>query len=73
MKIHSSEMRNGPQGRDPDLLPDIEHWSIVLSQDWHGIRVPAHVPVTVDVSVRFSDRESALDFERKVRALLAGS
>jgi len=65
-------MRHGPEGRDPRLRGDIEHWSVRSEMDFHGgIRfLPSEVPVTIEISVKFSSRLSAEQFERRVLSLL---
>lgn len=67
-----AEMRHGPEGRDPRLSRDVEHWSVRSEMDYpSGIRfLPVQVPVTVEIRVRFSDKRSADEFERRVMELL---
>lgn len=66
-------MRHGPEGRDPGLSRDVEHWSVRVETDWPlgGMMVlPPRPPWTVEVKVKFATRESADAFERAVMEML---
>jgi hypothetical protein len=72
----ASEMRRGPEGRDPQLQRDIQFWSLAIATDWPfggPLTLPEGPPYTVDVKVKFATRESALGFERLVMDLLKSS
>jgi hypothetical protein len=71
--VRESAMRNGPEGRDPCLSADVEHWSVRIETDWPvgGMRAcPEMPPWTVEARVKFTTREAAARFEHRLMELL---
>lgn len=73
MIIGEAEMRHGPEGRDQELKPEVEHWSVQIATDWPFggmLACPEAPPWTVRAEARFTTRKAAAEFERDVMSAL---